>query len=73
MTSMISDLLSNLYGIILDKKIAICLEGHEKIAKGRAKFRIYHSIVDPFIILRIIVEECFNSKTNILFCFCWTH
>jgi hypothetical protein len=66
---MISPLLAKLYGIILEKKINIWLESHGKRAKGQARFRSYHSTVDHLVMLRIIVEECHNNKTNLLCCF----
>jgi hypothetical protein len=65
---MISPILAKLYGIILENKIGIWLESYGKGAKGYARFRRYHSIVDHLIVLRIIVEECHNNKTNLL-CF----
>jgi hypothetical protein len=40
----------------------------QKRAKGYASLRSYHSTVDCLFILRIIVEECHNSKTSLL-CF----
>jgi hypothetical protein len=40
-----------------------------KIAKGRARFRGYHSIVVHLVTVRIIAEECCNNKTSLLWCF----
>jgi hypothetical protein len=51
---MISSILANLYGIILEKKIIIWLEIHGKRAKGQAGFRRYHSTMDHIVTFRII-------------------
>ena len=66
---MISHILAKLYGIILEKKISLWLEIHGKRAKGHAKFRRYHSIVDHIVTFRIIAEEFRDTKTNIFCCF----
>jgi hypothetical protein len=68
-TNMISPILSELYGSILENKISIWLESHGKRAKDQANFRGYHSTVDHLIGLRIIVEDCLNNKTTLLCCF----
>ena len=65
---MINPLLAKLYGIILEKKLSIWLESEGKRAKIQAGFRRQHSITDHLVVLRIIVEECRNDKSN-LFCF----
>jgi hypothetical protein len=41
----------------------------KKRAKGQVKFRGYHSTVYHFVNIMIIIEECFNNKTNLLCCF----
>jgi hypothetical protein len=56
-TIIISPILSNLYGIILKKKINLWLESHSKSAKGQARFRRYHSTLDDLSTFRIIAEE----------------
>jgi hypothetical protein len=63
---MISPILAKLYKIILEKKIRIWIESHNKRAKGHAGFKSYHSTIDHLIMLRIIVGECRNNKNNIL-------
>jgi hypothetical protein len=68
-TIMISPILSKLYGIILDKNISLWLESHGKRDKGQARFRIYISIVDHIVTVRIIAEEFCNTKTNLFCCF----
>jgi hypothetical protein len=68
-TIMISSILAKLYGIILEKKISLCLESHGKRAKGQLGFRRYHSIVDHIVTFRIIPEELRNKKTNLFCCF----
>jgi hypothetical protein len=68
-TIMISSILSRLYGIILEKKISLCLESHYKRAKGQARFKRYHSIVYHVVTCRIIAEEFHNTKTNLFCCF----
>ena len=65
---MISLVLAKLYGIILEKKINRWLDSEGKQAKGQAGFRRQHSTTDHLVMLRIIVEECRNDKSNI-FCF----
>ena len=54
---MISLILAKLYGIILEKKISICLESHGRRAKGQVGFRRYHSTMDHLVTFRIIAEE----------------
>jgi hypothetical protein len=66
-TIMISPILANLYGIILEKKISFWLETHRKRAKGHDGFRRYHSIMDHLFTFRIIAEKLGNTKTNIFF------
>ena len=66
---MISPLLAKLYGIILEKKLSIWLESEGKQAKGQAGFRRQHSTMDHLIMLRIIMEECHNDKSNPFCCF----
>jgi hypothetical protein len=66
---MISSILAKLYGIILVKKIIVCLESHGKRVKGRVGFRRYHSTLDHLVTFRVIGEEFCNTKTNILCCF----
>ena len=66
---MISPLLSKLYGIILEKKISRWLESKGKRAKGQVGFRRPHSTTDHLVTLRIIVEECRNDKSNLVWCF----
>jgi len=66
---MISPILAKLYGFILEKKISLWLESHDKRAKGHAGFRRYHSTVDHLVTFRIIAEEFRNTKTNIFCCF----
>jgi hypothetical protein len=68
-TIMISLILANLYGIVLEKKISLWLEIHGKRDKGQDKFRIYHSIVDHLVTFRIIAKEFLNTKTNLFCCF----
>jgi hypothetical protein len=53
-TIMISPILAKLYGIILEKKISLWLESHDKRDKGQAGFRRYHSTVDHLVTFRII-------------------
>jgi hypothetical protein len=65
---MISLILSNLYGIILEKNIILWPQSHGKRDKGQVWFRRYHSTMDHIVTFRIIVEEFLNTKTN-LFCF----
>ena len=66
---MISPLLSNLYGIILEKNINIWIESEGKQAKGQAGFRRQDSTTNHLITLRIIMEECRNDKSNLFCCF----
>jgi hypothetical protein len=66
---MISPILAKLYGSILENKTSICLKSHSKRFKGQARFKGSHSIVDHIFMLRIIVDECHNNKTNLLCCF----
>jgi hypothetical protein len=66
---MISPILAKLYIIILEKKIIIWIEFHEKRDKFQAGFIGYHSIVDHLVTVRIIAKEYCNNKTNILCCF----
>jgi hypothetical protein len=66
---MISPILANLYGIILENKIILCLESHSKRDKGKARFRRYHSTMDHLVTFRIIAEEFCNTKTNLFCCF----
>lgn len=68
-TIMISPLLAKLYGIILERKLSIWLESEGKQAKGQACFRKQHSTTDHLVMLKIIVEECRNDKSNLLCCF----
>jgi hypothetical protein len=68
-TFMISSILAKLYGIILEKKISIWLQSHDKRTKGQARFRRYHSTVDHLVTFRISAEEFCNTKTNIFCCF----
>ena len=65
---MISPLLAKLYGFILEKKINKWIESEGKWDKGQVGFRRQHSTMDHLIMLKIIVEECHNDKSN-LFCF----
>jgi hypothetical protein len=51
------------------KKIDTCLERHEKRSIGQVGFRGNHSTVDHLVMFRIIAEEVFNDKTNLLCCF----
>ena len=62
---MISPILAKLYGIILENKISLWLESHGKRAKGRARFRRYHSTIDHLVTFRIIAKEFRNTKTNL--------
>jgi hypothetical protein len=57
-TIMNSLVLAKLNGIIQEKKISSWLESYGKMAKDHVGFKIYHSIVDHLITLRIIVEVC---------------
>ena len=66
---MINPLLAKLYGIILENKLSIWLESEGKRAKGQAGFRRQHSTMDHLVMLRIIVEDCRNDKSNLLCCF----
>ena len=66
---MIIPLLAKLYGIILEKKLSIWLESEGKRAKGQTGFRRKHSTTDHLVMLRIIVEECRNDKSNLFYCF----
>jgi hypothetical protein len=66
---MISPILAKLYGIILEKKINIWLESHDKRDKGKAGFRRYHSTVDHIVTFMIIAKEFCNTKTNLFCCF----
>jgi hypothetical protein len=66
---MISLILAKLYGIILEKKIIIWLESHNKSDKGQARFRRYNSTMNHLFTFRIIAEEFHNTKTNIFCCF----
>jgi hypothetical protein len=66
---MISPILAKLYGIILENKISLWLESHDKRDKGETGFRRYNSIVDHLVTFRIIAEEFRNTKTNIFCCF----
>jgi hypothetical protein len=68
-TIMISPILAKLYGIILENKISFWLESHDKRAKGQARYRRYHSIVDHLVTFRIIAAEFRNTKTNPFCCF----
>jgi hypothetical protein len=68
-TIMISSILANIYGIILENKINLWLESHGKRVKGQARIRIYHSTMDHIVTFRIIAEEFHNTKTNIFCCF----
>ena len=65
---MTNPLLAKLYGIILEKKMNMWLETEGKKAKGQVGFRRQHPTRDHLFILRIILEECHNDKSN-LFCF----
>jgi hypothetical protein len=67
-TIMISPILANFYGILLEKKISIWLETHGKRAKVHDGFRRYHSTMDHLFTFRIIAKELRNTRTNI-FCF----
>jgi hypothetical protein len=62
---MTSPILAKLYEIILEKKIILWLESHDKRAKGQAGFRRYHSTVYHLITFRIFSKELRNTKTNI--------
>ena len=66
---MISPLLAKLYDIILENKMSIWLESEGKWAKGQAGFRRQHSTTDHLVMLRIIVEEFHNDKSNLFCCF----
>jgi hypothetical protein len=66
-TVMISPILANLYGVILEKKITLWIEIHGKRAKGHDRFRIYHSNFDHLVTFRINAEEFGNNKTNLFF------
>jgi hypothetical protein len=66
---MISPILSKLYVIILEKKISLWLESHNKRDKGKTGFRKYNSTMDHLFTFRIIAEEFHNTKTNIFCCF----
>jgi hypothetical protein len=66
---MISPILSKLYVIILEKKISLWLESHNKRDKGQTGFRRYNSTMDHLFTFRIIAEEFHNTKTNIFCCF----
>ena len=68
-TIMISDILAKIYGLILEKNLSLCIENHGKRAKGKAGFRRHHSTIDHFVTLKIIVEECRNSKSDLLYYF----
>lgn len=48
-TIMIGHILAKLYWLILEKKISLWLEIHEKIPNGKVAFRRYPSIVDHFV------------------------
>jgi hypothetical protein len=61
-TIMISLILAKFYGIILEKKISLCLEIHGKRDKGQDGFRRYHSTVDHIITFRIIAGDFCNLK-----------
>ena len=50
------------------KEINVWLESDGKKDKVQTSFRRHHSIIGHLIILRIIAEECCDSKFNI-FCF----
>jgi hypothetical protein len=65
-TIMINPILAKLYKSILEKKINTRLESHEKIAKGQAGFRGYHSTMDHLVTFNIIAEECHNDKIDFL-------
>jgi hypothetical protein len=68
-TIIIIMILVKLYRTILEKKISLWPESHDKRAKGQIRFRRYHSTVDHLVIFRIIVEEFRNTKTNLFYCF----
>ena len=65
---MIIPIKARLYGIILKKNISLWFESCDKRAKGQARLRRYHSTMDHFVILQIIME-CHNNKINLLCCF----
>lgn len=69
MTIMLSHILAKLNGLILEKKLSLWLENHGKRDKGQAGFRIHHSTIDHLVTLKIIAEECSNSKLNLFCCF----
>jgi hypothetical protein len=66
---MINPILAKKYGIILENNINIWLKIHRKRTKGQVGYRIYHSTMDHLVTLRIIGEECYNNKANLLCCF----
>ena len=68
-TIMVSHILAKLYGPILEKKLSLWLEIQGKRAKGKFGFRRHHSTIDHLVTLRIIAEECHNSKFDLLSCF----
>jgi hypothetical protein len=66
---MISPILAKLYKSILEKKIGTWLQSHGKRARGQSRFRGHHSTLDQLVTFRIIAEEFFIDKTNLLCCF----
>ena len=49
--------------------MSIWLESEGKRGKSQAGFRRIHSTIDHLVMLRIIVEECRNDKSNLFYCF----
>ena len=66
---MIIPLLDKLSGIILETNINEWIEMEGKWDKGQADFRKNHSTTYHLVTLRIIVEDCRNSKSNLFCCF----
>ena len=66
---MISPLLANLYGIILENKINEWIEMEGKIAKGQIDFRRNHSTIDHLITFRMMEKECRNNNYELFCCF----
>lgn len=53
----------------MENKLTLFLENHGKKAKGQTYFKRHHSNIDHLVTLRIITEECHDSKVNLFCCF----
>ena len=69
---MVNSVMAKLYSTIMEQKISLGVEHYHKLALGEMALDQKQSIVDPFVTLRVIVEESQLQWKTLYIVVLWT-